>query len=119
MASGRRRPVWRTSRWAGALLFCGLLAALAAGLWGSYRMVFPARGVLRMAGTFQARAGDTMILVEHEAVTGLMNEMTSMAVVAESRDVLDQADLRRGDRVRLTVRQLPDKLLLVEIRKIP
>ena len=111
--------MWRTSRWAGALLFCALLAALAAGIWGSYRMAFPAPDMLRVTGTFQARADETMILVEHEAVTGLMGEMTSMAVFAESREVLDRAELHRGDRVRLTVRQLPDKLLLVEIRKIP
>jgi hypothetical protein len=32
--------------------------------------------------------------------------------------MLDAAGLRRGDRVRLTVRQLPDRYLVVEIKKI-
>ena len=59
-----------------------------------------------------------MILVKHDAVPGLMQEMGSMALFAESREVLDRAALRPGDRVRFTVRQLPDKLLIVEIQKV-
>ena len=41
-----------------------------------------------------------------------------MAFYAETKDLLDRAGLARGDRVRLTVRQLPDRYLVVEIRKI-
>ena len=97
-----------------------LLAAFAAGIWGTYRTIFPARGLHRVTGTFQARAGDTLILVRHDPVAGLMDEMTSMAVFAESRALLDAADLHPGDRIRLTVREVPgerDKLLAVEIAK--
>ena len=47
-----------------------------------------------------------------------MDEMSKMAFYAETTEMLDGAGLRRGDRVRLTVRQLPDRYLVVEIRKI-
>jgi hypothetical protein len=47
-----------------------------------------------------------------------MQEMGSMALFAESREMLDRAELRPGERVRLTVRQLPDRLLIVEIQKV-
>jgi Cu/Ag efflux protein CusF len=67
---------------------------------------------------FAARAGDDMILVRHEAVPGLMDDMQSMLFFAESKAMLDAAALTPGDRVRFTVRKAPDKLLVVEIRKI-
>jgi len=59
-----------------------------------------------------------MILVKHDAVPGLMEEMSSMAFLAESKELLDRAALRPGDRVRFTIRSLPDKLLVVEIQTI-
>ena len=108
----------RRVRWAVPVLFVLLLAAFAAGIWGSYRESFPARGLYRVSGVFETRWGETMILVRHEAVPGLMQEMGSMALFAESQEMLDRAALRPGDRVRFTVRQLPDKLLIVEIRKV-
>jgi hypothetical protein len=108
----------RTPRWAVPLLFVLLLAGFAAGIWGSYREVFPAKGLYRVTGTFENRWGETMILVKHDAVPGLMDEMNNMAFLAESKELLDRAALRSGDRVRFTIRQLPDKLLVVEIRKI-
>lgn len=108
----------RTRSWAAPLLFCLLLVAFAAGIWGSYRAVFPAKGLYRVTGIFQSRAGETLILVTHDAVPGLMEEMGSMAFFVESRAMLDEARLEPGDRIRLTVRQVPDRLLVVEIRKI-
>jgi len=111
----------RTTRWAAPLLFGVLLAGFAAGIWGSYRQIFPAKGLHRVTGVFQGRAGDTVILVRHDAVTGLMDEMTSMAFFSDSRDFLDAADLHPGDRIRLTVREAPgerDKLVVVDIVKI-
>ena len=111
----------RTTRWAAPLVFSVLLAGFAGGLWGSYREIFPAKGLHRVTGVFQSRAGDTLILVRHEAVTGLMDEMPSMALFSDSREFLDAADLRQGERIRLTVRQVPgerDKLVVVEIVKI-
>ena len=110
-----------TTRWAAPLLVSVLLAGFVAGLWGSYRQIFPAKGLHRVTGVFQSRAGDTLILVQHDAVTGLMDEMTSMALFSDSRELLDAADLHPGDRIRLTVRQAPgerDKLVVVEIVKI-
>ena len=65
------------------------------------------------------RAGDTMMLVRHEAVPGLMDEMASMAFLVESRGILDRAQLQPGDRVRLTVRQTSEALLVVELQKRP
>jgi len=111
----------RTTRWAAPLLFGVLLAGFAAGIWGRYRQIFPATGLHRVTGFFQGRAGDTLILVRHDAVTGLMDEMTSMALFSDSREFLDAADLHPGDRIRLTLREAPgehDKLLVVEIVKI-
>jgi len=57
-------------------------------------------------------------VIRHDAVPGFMDEMQSMAVFAESPGLLDAADLGRGDRVRLTVRQEKDRLVAVEIQKI-
>ena len=108
----------RTPRWAVPLLFVLLLAGFAAGIWGSYRAVFPGKGLYRVTGVFENRWGDTMILVRHDRVPGLMDEMTSMAFFAESKELLDRAAIHPGDRVRFTIRQLPDKLLIVEIQKI-
>ena len=95
-----------------------LLVAFAAGIWGTYREAFPARGLFRVTGVFETRAGDSMILVKHDAVPGLMPEMRSMVFVAESKELVDKAALHAGDRVRLTVRQMPDHLLVIEIRKL-
>jgi hypothetical protein len=99
-------------------LFVLLLIAFGAGIWGSYRAVFPGKGLYRVTGVFESRAGETMILVRHDAVPGLMEEMSSMAFFVESRELLDRAALAPGDRVRFTIRQEPDRLLVVEIRKI-
>lgn len=80
--------------------------------------MFPGKGLYRVTGVFESRWGETMILVRHDSVPGLMPEMRSMAFFAESEELVDRAALQPGDRVRLTVRQLPDKLLVVEIRKL-
>ena len=108
----------RQRSWAVPLLFVLLATAFAVGIWGSWRAVYPGRGLYRVTGRFEARAGDTLMLVNHDAAPGLMDEMERMAFHAESKELLDAADLRRGDRVRLTVRRLPDRYVVVEIRKI-
>ena len=99
-------------------LFLLLLAGFAAGIWGTYRAAFPGPGLYRVTGIFEARGGPTLLLVRHDKVPGFMDEMESMALFAESTALLDGADLRRGDRVRLTVRQEPGRLVAVEIQKI-
>jgi Copper binding periplasmic protein CusF len=108
----------RSRRWAVPLVFVLLLAGFAAGIWGSYRGVYPGQGLFRVTGVFEGRGSDTLILVSHDAAPGVMDEMSRMAFYAETKEMLDGAGLRRGDRVRLTVRQLPDRYLVVEIRKI-
>lgn len=80
--------------------------------------MFPGKGLYRVTGVFESRAGETMILVKHDVVPGLMEEMTSMALFVESRELLDRAALKPGDRVRFTIHQEPDRLLVVEIQKI-
>ena len=108
----------RSRRWPAPLLFLLLLAGFAAGIWGSYREVYPGKGLFRVTGVFEARANDTLILVSHDIAPGVMDEMSKMAFYAETKEMLDGAGLRPGDRVRLTVRPLPDRYLVVEIRKI-
>jgi hypothetical protein len=112
-------PIAGGRRWAVPLLFCVLLAGFAAGIWGSYRAVFPAPGLYRVTGVFESRAGDLLMIVRHEAVTGLMDEMSSMVFAAESKDQLDRARLERGDRIRLTVRQAQSELVVVDIQRLP
>ena len=107
-----------TRPWTAPLLFVLLAAAFAAGIWGTWRGVFPGQGLYRVTGVFEARGGDTLMLVNHDAAPGLMDEMSRMAFYAETKELLDGAGLSRGDRVRLTVRQLPDRYLVVEIKKI-
>ncbi len=58
------------------------------------------------------------MLIRHDKVPGFMDEMESMALFAESSALLDGADLHRGDRVRITVRQEQDRLVAVEIQKV-
>ena len=49
----------RSSRWAVPLLFVLLLAGFAAGIWGSFREVYPGKGLFRVTGVFEGRGGDT------------------------------------------------------------
>ena len=109
----------RPSRFAAPAVFSLLLLALAAGIWGTYRNAYPGRGLYRATGVFEARWGETAMLVRHEAVPGLMDDMASMSLVAESKELLDRAALKRGDRVRLTIRRTPEALRVVEIRTLP
>jgi len=101
-----------------AALFVVLVALFGVGLWGAHRAAFPGKGLYRVEGVFQARWGETMILVGHQAVPGIMEEMGTMSFFTESKELLDRADLKPGDRLRLTIRQLPDKLLVTELQKI-
>ena len=100
-------------------LFAVLLLGFALGIWGSYRAVYPEKGVHRLTAIFQARAGEATILVGHEAIPALsMGSMELMAFDVESKALLDRAALKPGDRVRLTIRQTPDRLLVVKLDKV-
>jgi len=59
-----------------------------------------------------------MLIVRHEKLPGLMDPMDAMVLEAESKAILDRAQLTRGDRVRLTIRPLGARLVLVDIQKI-
>src|SRR3970282_1892153 len=58
----RPDPMWKV-----VALFVVLLLGFALGIWGTYRAVYPEKGVHRLTAVFQARAGETAILVRHEA----------------------------------------------------
>jgi Cu/Ag efflux protein CusF len=109
----------RTPPWVVPALFVILLTAFAAGIWSTYRADFPGKGLYRATGIYEGRWGETMILVRHDAVSGLMEQMNAMAFPVESSALLDRAALRPGDRIRFTIRQLPDTLLVVDIQKMP
>ncbi|PYN85034.1 MAG: hypothetical protein DMD87_25160 [Candidatus Rokuibacteriota bacterium] len=92
-----------------------LLAAFAAGIWGT--VIRPAAYEVR--GTIAARPASDMLLVRHEPVAALgMNAMELMAISA-SPALLDPVDPRPGDRVKLAVRQRDDQLVLIRIEKLP
>jgi hypothetical protein len=105
-------------RWIAPVLFAVLLAAFAAGIWGMYRANFPGQGLYRASGVFEARYADVMVIVRHEKLPGVMEQMDAMVLEAESKDILDRAQLTRGDRVRLTIRPVGERLVLVDIQKI-
>jgi hypothetical protein len=104
--------------WVAPVLFAVLLVAFGAGIWGIYRSNFPGQGLYRASGVYETRLTDVMVVVKHEKMPGLMDEMQSMVFMAESKDVLDRAKLLTGDRVRLTIRPSGERLLLVDIQKI-
>lgn len=92
-----------------------LLAAFAAGIWGT--VIRPAAYEVR--GTIVARPASDMLLVRHEPVAGLgMNAMELMAVSA-SPALLDPVDPKPGDHVKLAVRQRDAQLVLIRIEKLP
>jgi Copper binding periplasmic protein CusF len=91
-----------------------LLAGWSLGIWATML-----RGsVQEIAGAFVARASDTMILVRHDAISALgMEPMALMAVEVDAAELIDRAELQPGDRVRLVVRQRPDRLLAIKLTK--
>jgi len=69
-------------------------------------------------GEFVARAAPDLILVRHQAVSGLgMSAMEQMAVSVVVPAQVDSLDLRPGERVRLAVRQEGDRLVLLRIER--
>jgi hypothetical protein len=108
----------RAGSWKVWVLFLFLLAGLGVGIWGTLRAVLPEKGVYRVTGVYKDRWGETMILVQHDPVPGLMETMDFMSFFVESKELLDGAKLNKGDRVRFTIKQVPDRLLIVKIEKI-
>jgi hypothetical protein len=87
--------------------------AFAAGLWGT--VLRPA--AYEVQGEFVARAAPDLILVRHEAITGLgMSSMEQMAVFVTPAQV-DALALQPGERVRLAVRQEGERLVCLRIER--
>ena len=94
-------------------LFVVLVAAFAAGLWGT--VLRPA--AYEVQGEVLDRAAPDLLLVRHEAISGLgMSAMETMAISVMPQQ-LATLDLEPGDRVRLAVRPRGDDLVLVWIEK--
>ena len=92
-----------------------LLAAFAAGIWGT--VIRPAAYEVR--GTIVARPAPDMLLVRHEPVAALgMNAMELMAISADPA-LLGPVGPSPGDRVKLAVRRRDDRLVLIRIEKLP
>ena len=108
----------RSPRWFVPAVVLLALAVFGAGIRGTYRAMFPGQGLYRMVAVVEQAPRDGVVVVTHDAVSGLMGQMSSMALFAESQAALDHADLRAGDRARFTLRQLPSKLLIVDVQKI-
>jgi len=67
-------------------------------------------------GELVARPRQDLILVRHEAISGLGMRAMEMMAVAATPEQLDPLDLRPGDRLRLAVRPTGDDVTLVWIR---
>ncbi|HEY7650583.1 MAG TPA: copper-binding protein [Methylomirabilota bacterium] len=95
-------------------LFVVLVAAFAAGLWGT--IIRPPAYEVR--GVIVARPAPDLLLVRHEPVAALgMQAMELMAIMADPAQ-LDAADPHPGERVRLAVRQAGDQLVLIRLDRI-
>jgi hypothetical protein len=91
-----------------------LLLAFAAGIWGT--ILRPPAYEVR--GEVVARAAAGLLIVRHEAASGLgMAAMELMAVEGEPA-LFDAAPLAAGDAVRLAVRQDGDRIRVLWIEKL-
>lgn len=70
-----------------------------------------------MRGEFIARPRPDLILVRHEAISGLGMRAMEMMAVSATPAQLDPLDLRPGDRVRLAVRPAGDDVTLVWMQR--
>jgi len=87
--------------------------AFAAGLWGT--VLRPA--AYEVQGEVLNRAAPDLLIVRHEAISGLgMTAMETMAVTV-TPEQLTPLDLKAGDRVRLAVRPSGNDLILVWIKR--
>jgi hypothetical protein len=96
-------------------LFVVLLAAFAAGLWGT--IIRPPAYEVR--GVIVARPAADLLLVRHEPVAALGMEAMELMAISATPAQLDAADPRPGERVRLAVRQVDDQLVLIRLERAP
>ncbi len=100
--------------WLVTVVFSLLGIALGLGLWGS--VVHPPAYELR--AILVARPSPELILVRHDAVPGLgMGSMDLMAISVDA-NMVDRAQLRPGDHVRLGVKQRNETTVLLTIEKV-
>lgn len=78
-------------------------------------MLRPAAWEVR--GELVARPAPDLILIRHEAITGLGMPAMELMAVFGSPAVLDRAALRPGDRLRLAVRRDGARISLVWVEK--
>ncbi|HET9488612.1 MAG TPA: copper-binding protein [Methylomirabilota bacterium] len=72
-----------------------------------------------MRGELVARPSAGLILVRHDPIPALgMEAMELMAIDADPA-LLDTSGARVGDRVRLAVRPVDDRLILIRIERLP
>lgn len=102
------------ARWTLRALFLVLLVAFAAGIWGTVLRP-PAYEV---KGEVVARAGAGLLIIRHEAVSGLGMSAMELMVVEGEPALLDAAALRAGDRVRLAVRSQGERIVAVWVEKL-
>jgi hypothetical protein len=95
-------------------VFVALVVAFGAALWAT--ILRPPAYEIR--GQIVARPASNLIMVRHEAVPVLgMTPMELMAVFSDAT-LLDRAQLKPGDRVRLAVRPGNDGLTLLRVEKL-
>lgn len=71
-----------------------------------------------MRGALVARPAPNLILVRHESIAGLgMGPMEMMAIVADPA-IVDAANVKPGDAVRLAVKQRGDEIVLLRIERL-
>jgi hypothetical protein len=97
-----------------AAVFVALVTAFGVALWAT--VVRPPAYEVR--GEIVARPAANLILVRHEAAPALsMAPMELMAVFSDP-GLLDNANVKPGDRVRLAVRRKGEELTLLRIEKL-
>jgi Cu/Ag efflux protein CusF len=58
-----------------------------------------------------------VIVIQHEAIAGLMDEAMAMPFLVASTSLFE--GLKAGDRITFVLREVPDALLVVSIERLP
>jgi hypothetical protein len=96
------------------VVFVALLVAFGAGIWGA--VIRPPAWEVR--GQIVARPAADRILVRHDRVAGLGMEAMDLMAIATDPALLDASGAGPGDRVRLGVRRVGDRLVLIRVERL-
>ena len=96
------------------VVFVALLMAFGAGIWGA--VIRPPAWEVR--GQIVARPAADLILVRHDAVPGLGMEPMELMAIATDPGLIDASGAGPGDRVRLGVRRVGDRLVLIRAERL-